>query len=62
MRWYSRIGRRVWLYEIWCFLMRDKRTRNGLTLAQLFGPPQDREENALTVTRQASAAQLEAAE
>ena len=34
MRWYSNIGRRVWLYEIWHWLFCDRRTRNGPTLAE----------------------------
>jgi len=34
MRWYSNIGRRVWPYEIWHWLFRDRRTSEGPTLAQ----------------------------
>ena len=34
MRWYSNIGRRVWPYEIWHWLFRDRRTANGPTLAE----------------------------
>ena len=34
MRWYSNIGRRVWPYEIWQWLIHDRRTRNGPTLAE----------------------------
>lgn len=33
MRWYSNIGRRVWPYEIMQWLFRDRRTRQGPTLA-----------------------------
>jgi len=33
MRWYSNIGRRVWLYEIGQWLFCDRRTRCGPTLA-----------------------------
>lgn len=29
MRWYSNIGRRVWLYEIWQWLFHDRRTDRG---------------------------------
>ncbi len=36
-RWYYRIGRKVWPYEIWHFLFRDRRTRNGPTLADFQG-------------------------
>jgi anaerobic magnesium-protoporphyrin IX monomethyl ester cyclase len=34
MRWYSNIGRRVWLYEIGQWLLFDRRTRRGPTLAE----------------------------
>jgi anaerobic magnesium-protoporphyrin IX monomethyl ester cyclase len=33
MRWYSNIGRRVWVYEIWQWLFHDRRTRHGPALA-----------------------------
>ena len=33
MRWYSNIGRRVWIYEIAQWLFRDRRTRRGPKLA-----------------------------
>ena len=51
MQWYSRIGKRVWLYEVWWFLTRDHFAKNGPTLAQFWGAPQDREEEALKVVR-----------
>lgn len=41
MRWYSNIGRRVWPYEIWNFLFRDRYIKHGPTLAEFWGPPQD---------------------
>jgi anaerobic magnesium-protoporphyrin IX monomethyl ester cyclase len=47
MRWYARVGRRVWLHEVWAFLFRDRRTADGPTLAAFWGAPQDREEEAL---------------
>ncbi|MGZ8899265.1 MAG: hypothetical protein ACXW3Z_04140, partial [Limisphaerales bacterium] len=34
MRWYSSIGRRVWIYEIWQWLFHDRRKQSGLTLAE----------------------------
>jgi len=37
MRWYYRIGRRVWPYEIWHWLFRDRRTADGPTLAEFLG-------------------------
>lgn len=56
MRWYARIGRRVWLHEIHCFFWRDSHIRRGPTLAQFWGAPQDREEEALKVVRTVSKA------
>lgn len=47
MRWYSRVGRRVWLHEVWSFLFRDRRVTDGPTLEEMWGRPQDAEENAL---------------
>ena len=48
MRWYARIGRRVWLHEVWCFLFRDRRVKAGPNLAQFWGAPQDGQEEALS--------------
>jgi anaerobic magnesium-protoporphyrin IX monomethyl ester cyclase len=47
MRWYTRIGRRVWPYEIKNFLWRDRRTADGPTVTGYWGLPQDAEEEAL---------------
>lgn len=41
MRWYYRIGRQVWPYEIWHFLFRDARLERGPTLREFLGEPQD---------------------
>ena len=49
IRWYYRMGRRVWFHEIWNFLMRDRRLRDGPSLAAFWGAPQDAEEEALHV-------------
>jgi anaerobic magnesium-protoporphyrin IX monomethyl ester cyclase len=40
MKWYSRIGRQVWSYEIRNFLFRDRCRRTGPTLAEFWGRPQ----------------------
>jgi anaerobic magnesium-protoporphyrin IX monomethyl ester cyclase len=40
MKWYSRIGRRVWSHEIRNFLFRDRCRRDGPTLAEFWGRPQ----------------------
>jgi anaerobic magnesium-protoporphyrin IX monomethyl ester cyclase len=50
MRWYTRMGRRVWPHEIWNFFVRDRRTRNGPTLAEFWGAPQDAEEESMRAT------------
>ncbi len=34
MRWYSNIGRRVWVFEIWQWLFHDRRTCEGPTLTE----------------------------
>ena len=47
MRWYYRIGRQVWPYELWHFLFRDRRIFNGPTLGQFLGKPQDGEAKVL---------------
>jgi anaerobic magnesium-protoporphyrin IX monomethyl ester cyclase len=39
MRWYSNIGRRVWLYEIWQWLFFDRRTKQGPTVDEFLRRP-----------------------
>jgi anaerobic magnesium-protoporphyrin IX monomethyl ester cyclase len=41
MRWYYRIGRQVWPYEIRRFLFSEKHQARGLTLREFWGEPQD---------------------
>jgi anaerobic magnesium-protoporphyrin IX monomethyl ester cyclase len=36
MRWYYRIGRRVWFHEVWNFFLRDNQVKNGPTLAEFW--------------------------
>jgi anaerobic magnesium-protoporphyrin IX monomethyl ester cyclase len=50
MRWYTKMGRRVWPYEIWNFL-RDPLVRAGPTVAEFWGAPQDGEEQSMRATR-----------
>ena len=52
MRWYTRIGRRVWPYEIWQFL-RSRRLKNGPTVAAFWGDSQVADESAMATARQA---------
>jgi len=51
MRWYSRMGRRVWLHEWREFLFRDRRVADGPTLRAFWGEPQDAEEVPVRVVR-----------
>lgn len=39
MRWYYDIGGKVWPYELWNFLFRNRPQKNGPTLAEFWGPP-----------------------
>ncbi|RZI67257.1 MAG: magnesium-protoporphyrin IX monomethyl ester anaerobic oxidative cyclase [Pseudomonas sp.] len=47
IRWYYRMGRRVWLHEIFSFLFRDRAGRRALTVAQFMGQAQEEEEEAM---------------
>jgi anaerobic magnesium-protoporphyrin IX monomethyl ester cyclase len=47
MRWYSQMGRRVWPFELRNFFFRDRRLGNGPTVAELWGAPQDAEEQSM---------------
>jgi anaerobic magnesium-protoporphyrin IX monomethyl ester cyclase len=51
MRWYTRMGRRVWPYEIRNFL-RDRRLKDGPTVAQFWGASQEAEEESMSAARQ----------
>jgi anaerobic magnesium-protoporphyrin IX monomethyl ester cyclase len=54
MRWYYRVGRRVWFHEIFGFLFRERRAA-GPTLERFWGAPQEAEESSMTVPLRASA-------
>jgi len=51
MRWYARIGRKVWLHEIWEFLTVVRFTRSGPMLADFWGTPQAGGEEALSARK-----------
>src|SRR5262249_41017399 len=55
MRWYAKIGRRVWLHEICEFLLGTPISRNGPTLREFWGGSRHREEKALSRTKKVSA-------
>jgi anaerobic magnesium-protoporphyrin IX monomethyl ester cyclase len=48
MRWYARIGKRVWLSEIWEFLTRTRHVTRGPSLAQFWGASQVHEQEAMS--------------
>ena len=50
MRWYTRMGRLVWPHEIRGFL-RDRRLKDGPTVARYWGAPQDAEEESMSSSR-----------
>jgi anaerobic magnesium-protoporphyrin IX monomethyl ester cyclase len=52
MLWFTRMGRRVLIHEWWNFFFSDRRVRNGPTLEQFWGAPQDRQEIPLRIFRQ----------
>lgn len=51
MRWYTRMGRRVWFHEWKNFLWRDRRLKDGPTLTEFWGLPQDHQEVPLRIVR-----------
>jgi len=48
MRWYTRMGRRVWFHEIAEYLFKTRQIRNGPTLAKFWGASLHENEEALT--------------
>jgi anaerobic magnesium-protoporphyrin IX monomethyl ester cyclase len=50
MRWYTRMGRRVWPHEIAGFL-RDRLVGDGPTVSQFWGAAQDAEEESMSAVR-----------
>lgn len=47
MRWYTRIGRRVWLHEVYEFIFKTHRLKNGPTLRDFMGESLAEREYAL---------------
>ncbi len=47
IKWYYKMGRRVWFHEILSFIMRDKREAPTQTLKQFWGETLEHEEEAL---------------
>ncbi|CAN5511913.1 magnesium-protoporphyrin IX monomethyl ester anaerobic oxidative cyclase [soil metagenome] len=55
MRWYTRMGRRVWFHELKNYLFRDRRIADGPTLSKFWGAPQDHDEVPLRIERHRTA-------
>jgi len=51
MRWYTKMGRLVWPYEIWHFLFGDRRRVKGPTVAEFWGSPLDSEEYSMRTSK-----------
>lgn len=51
MRWYTKMGRRVWFRELFEALFRRKLLRHGPTLQSFWGAPQDGEEESMQPPR-----------
>ena len=49
MRWFTHMGKRVLLHEWWNFLFGDRRIKNGPTLKQFWGEPQEHQEIPLQI-------------
>jgi anaerobic magnesium-protoporphyrin IX monomethyl ester cyclase len=60
MRWYYRIGRRVWPFEVKNFFFRDRYQRGGPTLEEFWGEPQDGEALAMAEPARSSLDHYEA--
>lgn len=52
MRWYYHIGRKVWFYEIWNFLFKDRHLKKSISLEEFWGEPQDEEQEAMEIHNQ----------
>ena len=49
MRWYTRMGRRVWIHEIIGFFFTDQAKAADTSVAAFLGAAQDHEEEAMAV-------------
>lgn len=54
MRWYTQMGRRVWLREIQGFLFKDKFVKQPKSLETFWGQPQDDQEESMVLPARAS--------
>ena len=54
MRWYYKMGRRVWFHELFEFLFTSKRVKNGPTLREFMGKSLHEQEDAHSKKRKVS--------
>jgi anaerobic magnesium-protoporphyrin IX monomethyl ester cyclase len=50
IRWYYKMGRRVWFREVWHFIFKDRFLRDGIKLTEFNGAPQDAEEESMALS------------
>jgi anaerobic magnesium-protoporphyrin IX monomethyl ester cyclase len=55
IRWYYRMGRRVWFHEIISFFLREKRDTAGVKVSEFLGAAQDAEEESMVVKKRQAA-------
>jgi anaerobic magnesium-protoporphyrin IX monomethyl ester cyclase len=58
MRWYTKMGRRVWFHELAEFFLKTPLLRNGPSLEAFWGKPQDAEEESMTLPARKAAFNL----
>jgi anaerobic magnesium-protoporphyrin IX monomethyl ester cyclase len=56
IRWYYRMGRRVWFHEMISFFLRETRVKDGMTVRAFLGAAQDAEEESMAVKKRKAAA------
>lgn len=56
MRWYSKMGRRVWFHEVFEFLFDGRRVEGGPALREFLGPSLEEREDALAKAKPPGAA------
>ncbi len=54
MRWYTRMGRRVWFREVFDFFFKDQRLKDGPSVREFWGVPQDAHEESMLVSLRVS--------
>ncbi len=49
------MGRRVWFHEVISFFLRERRVKDGVTVAEFLGASQEVEEESMAVKKRAAA-------